>query len=218
MKSPVKWVGSKKWLPYHIDVAKVLGSKSTYFEPFIGGGSIFFHFEPKKSMIGDSNPDLVIFYRMLKDRFPELIDRLETYENNSKNKAAYYKIRAFNPDETRMEDPDRAARFFYILKLCFNGVWRVNSKGECNSPWGYRPHVNVCPKEELLQAHRVLNKTKVKIQNMDYIEMAEYASEGDVIYFDPPYLPVSDTADFTGYTNEKFYHEDHENLLELCSE
>ncbi|HHQ45505.1 MAG TPA: DNA adenine methylase [Candidatus Altiarchaeales archaeon] len=211
----VKWAGGKKQL---LDQFKTLYPKefNDYYEPFIGGGAVFFHLKQldghRKYFISDNNKDLVEVYRAVKDDIDQLIKLLETYKkNHMKNpKEHYYKIRDdFNKTTSGVE---RAAEFIYLNKTCFNGLYRVNSKGGFNVPIGNYKNPGIVNEKSLRKASRLLQG--VEIECMPFEETLKLPKKGDFIYLDPPYHPLSETSSFTSYTKEDFTEKDQERLLE----
>lgn len=206
----LKWVGGKtQMIP---DLIKEAPSKfDTYLEPFIGGGALYFNLGHKKSVISDANEELVITYQEVKSNVDEVINILTTYKNEEKH---YYKIRALKTD--KLTDSERAARLIYLNKTCFNGLFRVNKKGEFNVPYCKKPGGNFLNKETLYAASSYLQETT--ILHADYKEVVKkYAKKGDFIFFDPPYQPISKFSDFKRYTKEFFYENDQIDLATIFS-
>ncbi len=206
-KPILKWAGGKHQLWKEI-VRHIPHKYGKYIEPFFGGGAVFFGLLPDKAILSDSNPDLINFYTIVRDNVEDLIDSLKDYKNEED---FYYEVRSQNPSEsTKLE---RAARTLYLNKTCFNGLYRVNKKGEFNVPFGRYKNPNFCDEESLRAASKAL-QGKTLICG-DYLTvLKDYAEPGDFIYLDPPYLPISDYSDFKRYTKEFFYEEDHKNLAE----
>ena len=172
-----------------------------YIEPFIGGGAMFFSLNPSNSIIADSNEELVITYTQIKENVEGVIQHLETFKHNED---FFYKIRSVVPDG--LEHCYRAARLIYLNKTCFNGLYRVNKKGQFNVPYG-KGKGNFLNGEVLRNASEFLAETT--IIKGDYLEVLEkFATEGDFVFLDPPYYPVSKYSDFKRYTKELFHHDD----------
>lgn len=172
-----------------------------YIEPFIGGGAMFFSLNPHESIIADSNEELVITYRQVKEAVESVIEHLKTFEHSEE---FYYNVRSLDPN--KLEHSYRAARLIYLNKTCFNGLYRVNKKGQFNVPYGKGNGIflNI---EVLRNASEFLAETA--IIKGDYLDvLTEFATEGDFIFLDPPYYPVGKYSDFKRYTKEFFYHED----------
>jgi DNA adenine methylase len=168
---------------------------------------MFFSLNPHESIIADSNEELVITYRQVKDAVEEIIQHLETFEHNEE---FYYNLRSLDP--SKLENSYRAARLIYLNKTCFNGLYRVNKKGQFNVPYG-KGNGSFLNEEVLRNASEFLADTT--IINSDYLDVLnEFATDGDFIFLDPPYYPVGKYSDFKRYTKEFFYHEDQVKLKE----
>jgi DNA adenine methylase len=197
----IKWVGGKsKLLP------EILGRAPTdfgrYFEPFIGGGAVFFKLRAPAAVLSDLNPDLVGTYQAVRDDVEGVI-RAAHQHRELHDEGYYYATRArWNAGEFHHTLAARAAAFLYLNKTCFNGLWRVNKKGEFNVPMGRYANPTVCDPLALRAASLALRRTV--IQTASYEAVLDDAGAGDFVYFDPPYDPASDTADFTAYTSSEF--------------
>ncbi len=188
---------------------KVPASYSRYIEPFMGGGAMFFALNPHDAVIADSNPELINMYTQVAENIGEVITYLKQYENTQE---MFYEVRALEWQD--LPRTEAAARTIYLNKTCFNGLYRVNKKGEFNVPFGRYKSPNICDVEALYAASEVLQKANIVCG--DYLSvLKEYAGPGDFIFLDPPYLPISEYADFKRYTKEQFYEEDH---IELAKE
>ena len=206
IKPFLKWAGGKTQLLSELH-KYVPNNFNKYIEPFIGGGALFFSLNPNKSIIADSNEELIITYRQVKDAVEEIIQHLKTFEHNEE---FYYNLRSLDPNE--LENSYRAARLIYLNKTCFNGLYRVNKKGKFNVPYG-KGKGSFLNEEVLRNASEFLTDTT--IVNNDYLDVLnEFATEGDFIFLDPPYYPVGKYSDFKRYTKEFFYHEDQVRLKE----
>jgi DNA adenine methylase len=215
-KPVVKWAGGKKQLLAQIR-CRLPKTMETYFEPFIGGGAVFFALANRKAfkraVINDMNKELMDTYLALATgKVKDVIDILIDYPNN---RDFYNEIRARNPVEIP-EIELRVARFIYLNKTGFNGLYRINQSGGFNTPFGKYPNPNICDAAGLQEAARALQG--VTIECRDYALSIESAKPGDVIYFDPPYLPVSETANFTSYTEDGFGLVEHERLARIFHE
>jgi len=176
-----------------------------YIEPFVGGGALYFYLNPDQAVIADSNLELITTYKTIRDNVDDVIGILASYRNEE---SFYYKIRSLNTSKLSVQE--RAARLIFLNKTCFNGLYRVNKKGVFNVPYGKGN--NEFLNEDLLRDVAVFLRNTL-ILHSDYIDvLREYAEEGDLIFLDPPYYPVSQYADFKRYTKEFFYHQDHINL------
>ncbi len=207
----VKWVGGKRQLLKQfreMDLYPPDGFNpltNTYFEPFVGGGAVFFDLLPKKAELSDLNNELVTTYNVIKNNVGTLIKSLKKHKHE---KGYYLKIRAENPKE--LPDIEVASRFIYLNRTGFNGMYRVNSKGGFNVPFGKYNNPIICDEENLRKVSKALQK--VTIKNQDYKNVLKKAKKGDFIYFDPPYYPVSKTASFTSYTADSFLEQEQKEL------
>jgi DNA adenine methylase len=185
------------------ELLKQVPSKyNSYIEPFIGGGALFFSLNPKNAILSDSNSELIITYIKVRDQVEDIISILKEYKNEEK---FYYHLRSIDPFS--LSDVERAARFIFLNKTCYNGLYRVNKKGQFNVPYGKSSNAFL-NNENLRNASLVL-QNKI-IMHGDYLEVLQlYAKNGDFIFLDPPYYPIAKYSDFKRYTKEFFYHEDH---------
>jgi DNA adenine methylase len=209
IKPFLKWAGGKTYLLPVLRECLPAGFRR-YFEPFLGGGAMFFDLRPNQAILSDSNQDLIQCYQTVRDQPEELIQHLGMLKVSEEE---YYHIRGLRP-ETLSEIP-RAARFIYLNKTCFNGLFRVNKKGLFNTPFGHYKRVSLVDPENLRNASRLLQTAALHCQ--DYQTVLELARPGDFIYLDPPYLPVGKYSDFKRYTKEFFYESDHAKLAQLYS-
>lgn len=209
----VKWAGGKRQLLD--ELTKGLPSFSNYHEPFIGGGALFFRLEAedkiKKAYLGDSNEELINAYSVIKNEVFELMAELAS-PDYANNETAYYKIRASRPTPK----VKRAARFIYLNKTAFNGLYRVNSKGGFNVPFGRYTNPNILDSGNLLLVHRALQKDELYCG--DFTSVLKNAKKGDFVYFDPPYFPISKTSNFTSYTQNSFSEKDQQRLMKTFKE
>jgi len=201
IKPFLKWAGGKtQLLPQLTDFVPRRFNK--YIEPFVGGGSFFFSVNPANAVIADLNEDLVIAYKVVRDDVESLISELGKYQNEE---GFFYKMRSLDVEE--LSDTERAARLIFLNKTCFNGLYRVNKKGQFNVPYG-KNSSDFLNKKQLRYTSEFLKNTI--ILQADYLQtLCQFAEEGDLIFLDPPYYPVGKYADFKRYTKESFYHEDH---------
>ena len=209
----VKWAGGKRQLLPIIE-NHIPRKFERYFEPFLGGGAVFFNLVSQekgdKWHVSDLNSDLILSYVTIRDRVDELISALEVHSiNYFKNPSSYYyKIRESNPKG----QIEKVSRLVFLNKTCFNGLYRVNSKGKFNVPLGKYVNPNIVNKENLLVVSKILQSKDISIKCQDFEAALKNASSGDFVYLDPPYQPVSDTANFTSYTNADFGYDDQERL------
>jgi len=215
----VKWAGGKRQLIPVLN--KEFPQKfGTYFEPFLGGGAVLFHLlsqnPNQKCSVSDLNSDLVLTYITIRDRVEELISSLKKHSkkySDDKN-SYYYKIREQEPKE----QIEKSSRLIFLNRTCFNGLYRVNSKGKFNVPLGRYSNPNIVNEENLMAVNRILQSQKITITCRDFSSILGDAKKDDFIYFDPPYQPVSQTANFTSYTNRDFNFEDLKRLADLCND
>lgn len=200
----LKWAGGKtQLLP---DLIKRLPKQyNRYIEPFIGGGALFFALQPEKAIIGDSNPELINLYECLGKNPDAVIRHLKKFKNTETD---FYKIRRLR--FAALEKYFAAARTIYLNRTCFNGLYRVNKNGDFNVPFGRYKNPSICQAENLLAVSDLLSETK--IIRADYLKTLSLAKPNDLVFLDPPYLPVSDSADFKRYTKEQFSEDDHRQL------
>lgn len=206
----LKWAGGKSRLIQQY-IPHLPTKYHTYYEPFIGGGAVFFYLQPQAAIITDINAELITTYRCVRDRVEDLISLLKEHKLRH-NRDYYYNVRA-NPGSTDLE---KAARLIYLNKTCFNGLYRVNSKGQFNVPIGRYENPNICDEDLLRAASAALAYTEIK--QADFIEVLNYAtSSDDFVFCDPPYHPISSTSYFTGYNRDCFGEEDQERLRDSCA-
>jgi len=207
----LKWAGGKsrlipQYLPY-------FPKKFTnYYEPFLGGGAVFFHLQPKSAVLTDINADLINTYCCVRDRVEELIAYLKKHDARH-DKDYYYEVRSY-PQGT---DIERAARLIYLNKTCFNGLYRENSKGEFNVPMGKYKNPVIC-NADLLRAVSVVLKSAT-IEKRHFEDVLNYAkSVEDFVYFDPPYFPINSTSYFTSYSRDSFNEDAQVRLKEVFAQ
>lgn len=213
----VKWAGGKRQLIPILseNLPKTMG---TYFEPFLGGGALLFHILSERTGqrcgISDLNSDLILTYTTIRDKTDQLINSLKNHAKNYQkdSKSYYYSIRESNP-RTAVE---KTSRLIFLNRTCFNGLYRVNSKGKFNVPLGRYTNPNIVNEENLRSVSQVLSSGKISIQCRDFESVLGDVKKGDFVYFDPPYQPVSETANFTSYTHKSFTFEDLKRLANLC--
>ena len=212
----IKWAGGKtqlleqfeKFIPNKID---------RYYEPFVGSGAVFFYVKKNRNpdwcMISDNNEDLINLYVVVRDKLDELISLLEEHKKeHMKNPKEYY----YKQRETFNQTSDvlvKSALFIYLNKTCFNGLYRVNSKGGFNVPIGSYKNPAIVQLKKLRDASEVLQD--VEIKHMSFEKILDYADTGDFIYFDPPYFPLSTTSSFTSYQKDRFLEKEQKELAEV---
>jgi DNA adenine methylase len=208
----LKWAGGKTQLLPHL-IHRIPNSFNRYIEPFIGGGALFFALQPKVALIADCNQELINCYQVVRTDVEALIEELKVYRYD---KEMYYAVRELDrrPDFGELSRVKRAARLIYLNKTCFNGLYRVNSKGYFNVPFGTYTDPTIVDAENLRACSKVLQRTVIQSGNFE--QVLEMAEAGDFVYFDPPYAPSSGTADFTSYSKEGFDDAAQEMLLLVC--
>ncbi|MFN5240080.1 MAG: DNA adenine methylase [Aphanizomenon sp.] len=216
VKPFVKWVGGKRQLVPTI-LANHLPKNynlQTYYEPFIGGGALLFSLQPKKAVINDSNAELINCYKIIKNSLDELIEDLKNHKNDE---YYYYDIRDWDREKNfkSKTEVQRASRIIFLNKTCYNGLFRVNSQGQFNVPFGKYKNPNILDIAVLKAVNKYLNENQVRILNSDFQEAVKDAKRGDFIYLDPPYDPVSETASFTGYDVNGFNKQEQRRLKEV---
>ncbi|WP_096200788.1 DNA adenine methylase [Bacillus sp. FJAT-45350] len=217
----LKWAGGKRQL---LPVLRqyLPEDYNRYFEPFIGAGALLFDIAPKEAYINDVNQELVNVYQTIRDDVHKLITYLEIHaEKHGQDENYYYIVREWDRNGTieNISLTERAARVLYLNKTCFNGLYRVNSKGQYNVPKGSYKNPNIVNSDVLLTVHDYLNKNNVTITNEDFAKtVLEEAKKGDLVYFDPPYDPVSTTSSFTSYSQTGFGKEEQVRLKDVFVE
>jgi DNA adenine methylase len=217
----LKWAGGKsslmKTLLPHVPLYI-----SNYYEPFLGGGALFFALCGRhtrfKSFLSDTNAELVNAYGVIKDRPTELIERLsklrEEYNSSESKETFYYRMRGLKT-RGRVES---AARIIFLNKTCFNGLYRVNSSGEFNVPFGRYKNPRIFDSDNLISISKALRETNVTLQVLDYKSATRSCVEDDFVYLDPPYNPTSETSAFTSYTSQGFSEDDQRDLATVFSQ
>ena len=207
-KPILKWAGGKTQMLGDL-LPKVPSSYGKYIEPFFGGGAMFFALQPEQAVIADSNPELINLYRQVANHVDDVICQLKKYENTQE---MFYAVRG--QDWTMLPEAEAAARTIFLNKTCFNGLYRVNKKGQFNVPFGKYKNPKICDEDGLKAASAALKKAEIVCG--DYLLVLEhYAQPGDFVFLDPPYLPISEYSDFKRYTKEQFYEEDHVELAKM---
>jgi DNA adenine methylase len=211
----VKWVGGKTKLLHEL-LARMPEHYGRYYEPFAGGAALFFRLAPKRAVLADSNPDLIGLYTAVANNVEAVIKRLQGHRD-AHDEAHYYDMRArWNDRDQQWSTPERAAAFIYLNKTCFNGLWRVNRAGAFNVPIGRYTDPPICVPDALRAAHQVLSRAEIR--RADYRTAVKDAKAGDFLYFDPPYDPVTTTANFTSYTADAFGPDEQRALAETARE
>lgn len=199
----VKWVGGKRQLLSEIEP---LFPKryTTYCEPFVGGGAVLFSKQPRHAIVNDLNKDLITTYLVIRDDVRTLIELLKQYENTADY---FYKVRDLDRDKeqySQLSSVEKAARLLYLNKTCYNGLFRVNSSGEFNSPFGNYKNPNIVNEPVLLAVNKYFCNNDIAFYSEDFASTLKRIKRGAFVYLDPPYDPVSDTSSFTGYNKGGF--------------
>jgi DNA adenine methylase len=209
----VKWAGGKsQLLPQFLSLYPEQGSVGRYLEPFLGSGAVFFHVQgllrPSHAVLTDTNAELIDTFLAVRDEVDVLIELLRQHQAQH-GESYYYEVRSQTP-QARAE---RAARLIYLNKTGFNGLYRVNSRGLFNVPFGRHVNPTACDEALLRAASAALQKAKLHAR--DFRDLSSLARKGDFIYFDPPYQPLSKTSYFTSYTSGSFGEQDQRDLADL---
>ena len=208
----LKWAGGKRQL--FTEIKEYLPpSYNKFYEPFIGGGAVFFNIGRPNSVIGDYNPELINFYNIVKNNHNLLIESFKQHENTEEY---YYKVRSWDRDPNvyaQLSDVERASRFLYLNKTCFNGIWRVNRNGQNNVPYGYPKTLSI-DETNIEKCSRLLQTTEILCGDFEIIKPS--IKKGDFVYFDPPYFPLTETSSFTTYTDVGFDEKMQIRLKEFC--
>lgn len=215
----IKWVGGKRGLLSQI-LPLIPKNFNNYFEPFLGGGALFFelyslgHLKNKNIYLFDINSELINAYNMVKNNPTLLINELEVFKEKH-SKEFYYEVRAWDREDDYLDIDKllRATRFIYLNKTCFNGLYRVNKKNQHNVPIGNYKNPNICDAEVIYNASDALQNAT--IMSTSYKDVLKYASKDDFVYFDPPYYPLTETSSFTSYSEFDFLENEQFELFEL---
>ncbi len=208
----LKWVGGKTQLLPHL-IEQAPKQFERYFEPFIGGGALFFRLQPQRAFISDINPELINCYKVVRDDIDGLIKDLSQHIYE---KDYYYNLRNADRRTEFAQWPctKRASRLLYLNKTCFNGLYRVNAAGQFNVPIGRYRNPKILDEKNLLACSQALKPTQ--ITQAEFTAIEHNVKKNDFVYFDPPYAPISETSDFTSYTKEGFDSAMQKKLAQLC--
>ncbi len=209
----LKWAGGKTQLLPQL-LSRVPTSFGRYYEPFLGGGALLHALQPRSAFVSDINHDLVNCYEVVRDEVERLIVSLRNHRYESEH---FYRIRNSDRSATfaRWSKVRRASRFIFLNKTCFNGLYRVNSKGHFNVPFGRYDNPTILDTKNLRACSEMLSG--VSIQQASFLEFERKAKRGDFVYFDPPYVPLSATSSFTSYSADGFGSEMQRELFRLCT-
>ena len=209
----LKWAGGKRQLLPEI-MSLMPQRFNHYFEPFIGGGAVFFHSQPQSAFISDVNEELINCYKIVRDKPHELIASLGKHPYQADY---FYELRNLDRDEaafSQLDDVARASRLIYLNRSGFNGMYRVNKKGHFNVPFGRYVNPKIVNEPLILEASNALQGAQIDIAPYDIA--LNKAKAGDLVYLDPPYMPVSKTASFTSYAKDDFGLEKQQELADYC--
>jgi DNA adenine methylase len=211
----VKWAGGKGRLFAQLEPLLPPGLDARrYVEPFMGGGALFFALAPQKALVSDVNPALVRTYEAVRDEVDAVIAHLRKLARRH-DQLAYYATRE-RYNKAVLSDAEHAATFIYLNKTCFNGLHRVNRRGEFNVPFGRYTDPRILDEEGLRASSHALSKAEIRVAGFEHL--LESARPGDFVYFDPPYAPVSSTANFTSYASGGFDHSAQTRLRDVYRE
>lgn len=219
IKPFIKWAGGKRQLINDIRI-RLPKNFNNFFEPFVGGGALFFELRKKNTLINDISKELINAYEIIKKNPFELIDILDKMKKNHElnPREYFYKIRNLDRDIDKFNKMSKeflAARFIYLNKTCFNGLYRVNLKGLFNVPFNNKEKVNLYEKENIFQISNYLNQKNIIIKNEDFETACQRAKKGDFLFFDPPYDILKEDS-FTKYTKNGFDRFEQKRLAELA--
>ncbi|WFA10068.1 DNA adenine methylase [Tissierella sp. Yu-01] len=211
----LKWAGGKRQLLKEIEKYTPKQLTGTYYEPFLGGGAVLFNLQPKKAIVNDFNTELINAYKVVRDNVDELIEDLSIHKNTADY---FYNIRSLDrgPDFENLSKVQRASRLIYLNKTCYNGLFRVNSNNEFNTPFGNYKNPNIVNEPVLRAVSNYLNSADITFLNGDFEDAVKGIRKGAFVYFDPPYMPISSSSSFTGYTLDGFNQDDQTRLRNLC--
>ena len=219
MRPFLKWAGGKRQILSHIKQFinnDVMNDNSKYYEPFVGGGSLFFDLARDNSIINDFNSEIINVYKVIKDHPTGLIRMLKTHQKND-SIDYYYIVRNMDKDPKfkKMGNVKKAARTIYLNKTCFNGLFRVNRDGYFNTPRGNYTNPLICDEENIREISAFLNGNNIQILNCDFEESCPDAGEGDFVYLDPPY-DYEDESGFVSYNAQGFTRDDLTRMKLFC--
>ncbi len=216
MSPALKWAGGKTQLLEHI-AENMPAEYNNYYEPFIGGAAVLFAISPKRAFINDVNEQLISLYTQLKDNVESVISKVNEMDAVPCTKELYYSIREqYNTKiSNHILDAECAALMIWINKHCFNGLYRVNSKGLFNVPYNNKKSGKSIDENNIRAISEYLRSADIRITCLDFEKACDGVTYGDFVYFDSPYVPESVTASFTDYTTDGFALADHERLAEL---
>lgn len=209
----LKWAGGKRQLLPEIR-RYVPKNFNIYYEPFVGAGAVLFDLQPKRAIVNDINYELINAYKVIKTNLEALVADLNKHINE---KEYYYKLRDLDRSDkfSSLSPIERASRMIFLNKTCFNGLFRVNSQGQFNVPFGDYSNPKIVNDIVLLAVHQYLTNNDITLLNDDFETAVMQATKNDFVYFDPPYDPVSDTSSFTGYNLDGFNRDNQVRLKQV---
>ena len=212
----LKWVGGKRQIMPSI-VELMPKNITFYCEPFAGGGAVLFHLQPQKAIINDFNEELINVYQVIKNNLDELIEDLKKHKNEPEY---FYNLRAIDRTEEfkKLTEIERASRIIYLNKTCFNGLYRVNNSGEFNSPFGKYKNPNIVNEPTLKAVSNYLKTNDIQLISGDYETILKNLDKKSFVYLDPPYHPISESSNFTGYVQGGWNMYDQVRLREACDD
>lgn len=213
----LKWAGGKRQLLD--EIMPLIPKFSTYVEPFVGGGAVVFSKQPKKAILNDFNSELINVYQCIKDNPEDLLSLLK--EHAEKNTADYfYSVRALDRehDYDTLSNVEKAARIIYLNKTCYNGLYRVNAAGQFNAPYGKYKHPSIVQEPTIRALSKYFQENEITLMHGDYAQALNGLGHGAFVYLDPPYMPLSESSAFTGYTQGGFDYDEQVRLKEQCDD
>jgi DNA adenine methylase len=212
----LKWAGGKRRLTSKIR-EYVPAKYNIYFEPFVGAGAVLFDLQPEVALINDANEELINCYRVVKDEPSKLIEHAKHHRNT---KSYFYRLRSLDrrPAFETLSSLERASRIIFLNKTCYNGLFRVNSRGQFNVPYSKYANPHIVDEVAIKAVSRYLAKATIQLTSDDFADALSGAGPDDFVYLDPPYDPVSDTSSFTGYNLPSFDREEQERLKSVCDD
>jgi DNA adenine methylase len=212
----LKWVGGKRQIMPSI-VELMPKNITFYCEPFAGGGAVLFHLQPHKAIINDFNEELVNVYQVIKNNLDDLIEDLKKHKNEPEY---FYNLRAIDRTEEfkKLSEIERASRIIYLNKTCFNGLYRVNNSGEFNSPFGKYKNPNIVNEPTLKAVSNYLKTNDIQLISGDYETILKNLDKKSFVYLNPPYHPISESSNFTGYVQGGWNMCDQVRLREACDD
>lgn len=217
MKPVLNWSGGKRQILCEIE-KYIPKTYEVYYEPFLGGGAVLFHLQPKNAVVNDINAELMNLYKVIKCDVKTLIADLRKHKNEADY---FYAIRRLdrNKDEyNKLSGVEKASRIFFLNKTCYGGLFRVNQTGEFNSSFGKDKNPNVVDDVGLVLVSNYFNRSNICFKNVDFVQALEGIEKDAFVYFDPPYDPISKTGNFIRYTKDGFDRTDQCRLKDLCDD